>query len=39
MIAQQTQNDHNRCIYNINNRSAELILNNEIIERNKTFHL
>ena len=30
-IIQRTQNNHNRCAYDINNRSTESVLNNEII--------
>ena len=38
-IVQRTQNDHNYCAYNINNRFAKSISNNEIIERKENFSL
>ena len=38
-IAQRTQDDHDHYTHNINNRSAESISNNEIIERKKNFSL
>ena len=38
-IVQWTQSNHDRCVYDINNRSAELISDNEIIERKKNFSL
>ena len=30
-IIQRTQSDHDRCVYDINNRSAESVSGNEII--------
>ena len=38
-IAQQTQNGHDRYAHDINNRSAELISDDKIIEREKNFSL
>ena len=38
-IVQRTQSDHDRYAHDINNRFAESILNNEIIERKKNFSL
>ena len=36
-IVQQTQSDHDRCAYNINDRSIESISDNEIIEEKRNF--
>ena len=38
-IVQRMQNDHDCCTHDINNRFAESILNNEIIERKENFSL
>ena len=37
MFTQQTQNDHDCDVYNINNKLAKSISNNEIIKRKKNF--
>ena len=34
---QRTQNDHDRDVYNINNRLVKLISNNRIIKRRENF--
>ena len=38
-IIQRTQNSHDYYVYNINNRSVELISSNEIIWKKKSFSL
>ena len=35
---QRTQNDHDRDVYNINNKLVKSISNNEIIEKEKNFY-
>ena len=37
--AQRTQSGHDRCAHDINNRFAELISNDEIIEKEEDFSL
>ena len=37
MFIQQTQSDHDRNVYNINNKLIKLISNNKIIKRKENF--